>query len=79
MWSPCLFAVRPSEVFAALCDAAEVLGRLGPFLHDLHLRHTYPGEPQQVAVIASQATAIESAIRGVRLRLDAMRVILRRA
>ncbi len=48
-------------------------------LHDLHLRHTSPGEPQQVAAIASQATAIESAIRGVRLRLDAMRVILRRA
>ena len=46
-------------------------------LHDLHLRHTSPGEPQQLAAIASQATAIKSAIRGVLLRLDAMRVILR--
>ena len=73
---PNLETRRPART--ALEKAQATFKREIARLHDLHLRHTASGEPQQVAEIASQATAIESAIRGVRLRLDAMRVILRR-
>ena len=48
-------------------------------LHDLRLRHTSTVESPLEREVESRATALESVIRGVRLRLDSMRVILRRA